>query len=60
MIGVTINGQKRELPEEMTLSELLKYLEIEDRMREFSRKVGIPIEELDLLFWSKQTGYVFK
>ncbi|MDD5085572.1 MAG: N-glycosylase/DNA lyase [Candidatus Omnitrophica bacterium] len=37
-----------------------KYLDIEDRMRWFSRKSGIPLEELDLLFWSKNTGYVFK
>lgn len=37
-----------------------KYLSIEDKMREFSRSSGIPLEELDLLFWSKNTGYVFK
>lgn len=37
-----------------------KYLEIEDKMREFSRKVNIPMDELDLLFWSEETGEVFK
>lgn len=37
-----------------------RYLDIEDRMRGFSQKSGIPLEELDLLFWSKNTGYVFK
>jgi len=36
------------------------YLEIEDRMRVFSRKTGIPLEDIDLLFWSMQTGFVFK
>ena len=36
------------------------YLDIEGRMREFSRKVKIPLEELDLLFWSNQTGFIFK
>jgi N-glycosylase/DNA lyase len=36
------------------------YLDIEARMRKFSRKVRIPLEELDLLFWSKETGFVFK
>jgi N-glycosylase/DNA lyase len=37
-----------------------KYLEIEGRMREFSEKVGIPLEEMDLLFWSEETGEIFK
>lgn len=36
------------------------YMDIEERMREFSRKIGIPLEELDLLFWSIETGFVFK
>ncbi len=36
------------------------YLEIENRMREFSREIGIPLEELDLLLWYKETGEVFK
>lgn len=37
-----------------------KYLELEDRMRTFSRKVGIPLAHLDLLLWCKETGEVFK
>ena len=36
------------------------YLNIEDRMRGFSKDIKIPIEELDLLFWSKETGFIFK
>jgi len=36
------------------------YLEIENKAREFSKKVKIPLEELDLLFWSKETGEIFK
>jgi len=36
------------------------YTNIEDRMREFSKRVGIPLEEMDLLFWSIETGFVFK
>ncbi len=36
------------------------YVGIEDKMRTFSGKVGISMDELDLLFWSMQTGYVFK
>lgn len=36
------------------------YMDIENKMRSFSRRIGIPIEELDLLFWSKKTGFIFK
>ena len=36
------------------------YLEIEDKMKTFSKKTGIPLEDMDLLFWSLQTGFVFK
>ncbi|NQT95719.1 MAG: N-glycosylase/DNA lyase [Candidatus Omnitrophica bacterium] len=36
------------------------YIEIEDKLRIFAKKVSIPIEELDLLFWSNQTGFIFK
>ena len=36
------------------------YLEIEDKMKKFAKKISIPVEELDLLFWSNQTGFIFK
>ncbi len=36
------------------------YVDIEDKMRDFSKKVKIPMEDMDLLFWSMQTGFVFK
>lgn len=36
------------------------YLNIENKMRAFSQRVKIPLEELDLLFWSAQTGFIFK
>ncbi len=36
------------------------YLEIEEKMKGFSKKTGIPLEDMDLLFWSLQTGFVFK
>jgi len=36
------------------------YMDIESKMRAFSKKIGIPLEELDLLFWSRETGFVFK
>ncbi len=37
-----------------------KYFEIEERMRKFSEEIGIPMDELDLLLWSMETGEVFK
>lgn len=37
-----------------------KYLDIEEKMKIFAEKVGIPLEELDLLLWSEETGEIFK
>ncbi|GBE56452.1 putative N-glycosylase/DNA lyase [archaeon BMS3Bbin16] len=36
------------------------YLRREEEMIDFSIDSGIPLEELDLLFWSARTGYIFK
>jgi N-glycosylase/DNA lyase len=36
------------------------YMDIEKKMKEFSRRIRIPMEDLDLLFWSIQTGFIFK
>jgi N-glycosylase/DNA lyase len=36
------------------------YLETEEKMRRFSMRVGIPLPDLDLLFWSLSTGFIFK
>ncbi|MDD5633772.1 MAG: N-glycosylase/DNA lyase [Candidatus Omnitrophica bacterium] len=36
------------------------YLIIEKKLRKFSEKIGIPMDELDLLFWSEETGQIFK
>jgi len=36
------------------------YLSLENKMKEFSKKVNIPLADLDLLFWSEETGEVFK
>lgn len=36
------------------------YIETEERMRKFSRNIKIPLDELDLLFWSEEAGEVFK
>ena len=37
-----------------------KYLEIEKQMILFSKEIKIPLEELDLLLWYRETGEVFK
>lgn len=50
-------GIIEKIPKSLTKKE---YLKIEDRMREFSKKIGIPLDELDLLLWSKETGFIFK
>ena len=36
------------------------YIEIEKRMKLFFEKLHIPVEEIDLLFWSRETGVIFK
>jgi N-glycosylase/DNA lyase len=37
-----------------------RYLEMEEKLRRFAEKVGIPMADLDLLFWSRETGWIFK
>ena len=37
-----------------------KYFLFETILKDFSRKTDIPIAELDLLFWSAETGEIFK
>lgn len=36
------------------------YLSIEKKFLKFSDDIGIPIDELDLLFWSMETGEILK
>lgn len=37
-----------------------KYLDIESKMKRFSENVNIPMDHLDLLFWYKENGEIFK
>ncbi|MCK5451397.1 MAG: N-glycosylase/DNA lyase [Candidatus Omnitrophica bacterium] len=37
-----------------------RYLELENKLRDFSKNINIPMAELDLLFWSNETGKVFR
>ena len=46
-----------EIPETLTKK---KYYEIESRFKGFSRQINISMDELDLLFWSIETGEVFR
>ena len=50
-------GAIDEIPKFLTAK---KYLEIERKFYDFSKKVKISMDELDLLFWSMETGEVFK
>ncbi len=36
------------------------YFEMEEKMKEFSKKIGINMDELDLLLWSYKTGEILK
>ncbi|MCK5686347.1 N-glycosylase/DNA lyase [bacterium] len=46
-----------EIPKTLTKKN---YLEIEKLMLEFSKKINIPADHLDLLFWYLEAGEVFK
>jgi len=50
-------GAIKELPKTLTRK---KYLEIEEAMQKFADEIKIPTDELDLLFWSEETGKIFK
>lgn len=50
-------GIYNEIP---NISSDKKYLEVEDKFRDFADNIGIPLDELDLLFWSYETGEILK
>lgn len=37
-----------------------EYLEIEDKFKQFSEKIGMDMDELDLLLWSRKNGRILK
>ncbi len=51
------HGVIRVMPRTLTAK---RYLAIEARMERFSVEVGIPMAALDLVFWSRETGEIFK
>lgn len=50
-------GVIKEIPNCLTEK---RYLEIENKMKEFGNRIELSVYELDLLLWSKETGKVFK
>jgi N-glycosylase/DNA lyase len=42
------------------VSSAKQYFEVEKKFLQFSKAVGIPLDELDLLFWSYETGEILK
>ncbi|MDR3125384.1 MAG: N-glycosylase/DNA lyase [Endomicrobium sp.] len=55
--NLKIYGAINEIPKTLTTKT---YLEIEKQMQNFSTKIGIPMSHLDMLFWCKNTGGIFK
>jgi len=50
-------GLVREMPRSIPPKN---YLELEAKLAKFSRRIGIPLAELDLVLWSDGTGEIFK
>ena len=50
-------GVLRSLPKTLTRK---RYLDIEKKFRGFAERLNIPMDELDLLFWSMETGEILK
>lgn len=51
------HGVLRSIPPSLSRK---KYLAIERRFGIFAERIGIPVDELDLLFWSIETGEILK
>jgi Thermostable 8-oxoguanine DNA glycosylase len=50
-------GVIRDIPASLSRKQ---YLLIEKRFKKFAAMIGIPLDELDLLFWSMETGEIRK
>lgn len=51
------HGVLRTIPKTLTVKH---YVATERRFRRFAVEAGIPMDELDLLFWSRETGQILK
>lgn len=50
-------GLSKKIPD---VSSVKKYLSVERKFKIFASKINIPMDELDLLFWSYETGIILK
>jgi N-glycosylase/DNA lyase len=50
-------GAIKEMPGTLNVKT---YLETEKQMQDFAKNIGIPMSHLDMLFWCKNTGGIFK
>jgi N-glycosylase/DNA lyase len=50
-------GAIRAIPKTLTRKQ---YLKLEKQFHRFAETIGIPLDELDLLFWSMETGEILK
>jgi len=50
-------GVIKDIPKTLTRK---KYLEIENKMKKFAKKIKVPVYALDLIFWSNEAGEIFK
>lgn len=50
-------GVIKKIPKSITRK---MYLDIENKFKKFSDRIKIPMSHLDLLFWSMETGKIFK
>lgn len=55
--NLALVGAIPEVPKSLTKK---RYMEIEDKMRQLSVDIGIPLDHLDLLLWYLEAGEVFK
>jgi N-glycosylase/DNA lyase len=54
------NLHQMNIIESPKIKSLKQYLEIEENFINFSREIEIPLDELDLVLWSKENGEIFK
>ncbi len=54
------NLKKHNAIQETKIKSRKDYLEKEAKYLEFAHKTGIPADELDLLWWSQENGFIFK
>ncbi|MDR1122889.1 MAG: N-glycosylase/DNA lyase [Endomicrobium sp.] len=55
--NLKVYGVIEEFPKNLNVKT---YLKIEKKMQDFAKETGIPMSHLDMLFWCKSTGKIFK